>query len=319
MKNLWRSLLEKRAAGIFFVLLTIIVITGIINPRFFSTYNLQTLSRQVVIFGLLAVGETFVIVTGGIDLSLGSLTALLNVLLAWFMVRGLGVAGAILLTLLVAVAFGCWHGLFVTKLGVPPFVITLGSFVGARGLAAVITRGWPISGLPAGFANLWEGMLFRVVPIPVVVFLVVGGIAHFILGYTILGRHLYAVGGNIEASRRFGIKIDRVRFIAYAGSALMAGLVAILIAARLVQGNPTVGTLYELYAIASVVIGGASLLGGEGSVIGSIIGAAIISVLWNVLVLTRVPAYWHDVAVAIIIVFAVTIDVLRRLRRRTEL
>jgi ribose transport system permease protein len=306
--------LERATAGVFLALLIIITITGIVNPRFFSAYNLQTLGRQLVIFGFLAIGETFVIVTGGIDLSVGSLTALLNVLLALFMTRGLGTAGGILATIAVAISFGVWHGLFVTKLKVPPFIITLGTFVGAKGLAALITKGWPISGLPAGFPALWEGMLFKVIPIPVLAFLVLALFAHFSLGYTVWGRHLYAIGGDIEAARRFGIKIDFLRIIAYIISALSAGIVAIFIAARLNQGNPTVGTLYEMYAIAAVVIGGASLFGGEGSVVGSIIGACIISVLWNALVLMRVSSYWHEVTVGAIIVAAVTADILRRRR-----
>lgn len=307
-------LLERPATGIFLVLLAIIIITGVLNPRFFSGYNLQTLSRQIVIFGLLSIGETFVIVTGGIDLSLGSLTALLNVLAAWFMTHGFGVAGGVLATLAIAVCFGLWHGFFVTKLKVPAFIITLGTFAAARGLAAVITHGWPISGLPKGFSHLWEGMVARVIPIPVVLFLLVTLFAHFVLSYTVWGQHLYAVGGNLEAARRFGIRIDRIRMVAYIISALSAGVVALLIAARLNQGNPTVGTLYEMYAIAGVVIGGASLFGGEGSVIGSILGASIISVLWNALVLLRVSSYWHEVTVGAIIVMAVTVDILRRLK-----
>ncbi|KUK26700.1 MAG: ABC-type transporter, integral membrane subunit [Acetothermia bacterium 64_32] len=312
-----RLVVERTATGVLLVLLAIILVTGIVNPRFFSGYNLQTLSRQVVIFGLLSIGETFVIVTGGIDLSLGSLTALLNVLAAWFMTHGFGVAGAVLATLAIAACFGMWHGFFVTKLKVPAFIITLGTFAAAKGLAAVITRGWPISGLPAGFSNLWEGMVAKVIPIPVVLFLLVALLAHFVLGYTVWGQHLYAVGGNLEAARRFGIRINRVRMAAYVVSALSAGVVALLIAARLNQGNPTVGTFYEMYAIAGVVIGGASLFGGEGSVIGGILGASIISVLWNALVLLRVSSYWHEVTVGAIIVVAVTVDVLRRLRGQT--
>ncbi|MEM2351547.1 MAG: ABC transporter permease [Thermoproteota archaeon] len=274
------------------------------------------MGRQLVIFGFLAIGETFVIVTGGIDLSVGSLTALLNVLLALFMTRGLGTVGGVLATIAIAIAFGVWHGIFVTRLRVPAFIITLGTFVGAKGLAALITKGWPISGLPTGFSLLWEGMVLKVIPVPVLIFIAIAVLAHFLLGYTVWGRHLYAIGGDIEAARRFGIKINALRIMAYVISALCAGIVALLIAARLNQGNPTVGTLYEMYAIAAVVIGGASLFGGEGSIIGSIVGACIITVLWNALVLMRVSAYWHEVTVGTIIVSAVTVDILRR--RRTQ-
>lgn len=303
---------ERAALGIFLVLVAIIIVTAVLNPVFLSPYNLQTLSRQLVIFGLLAIGETFVIITGGIDLSVGSLTALFTVLVAWFMTHGFGVIGGITMTFLIAIAIGLWHGLFVTKLRVPPFIITLGTFAIARGMAAVITRGWPISGLPPGFPQLWEAMVFGVIPLPVAILVGIAALSHILLGYTVVGRHLYAVGGNIEAARRFGIAVDGVRIFTYVVSALMAALVGILIAARLNQGNPTVGGTYELFAIAAAVIGGVSLFGGEGSVIGSLIGASIIGILWNSLVLLRVSAYWHEVAVGSVIVLAVTLDILRR-------
>lgn len=303
-----------RGQGVLVALLVVVAVTGLINPRFFAPLNLETLGRQIAVFGLLALGETFVMLTAGIDLSVGSMTALSGILVAWFIVNlpVIGLTGAVLLTLLVGVGVGLWHALFVTRLGVPPFVITLATFAAARGLASVITKGWPISGLPNAFRAVWETRLFSVLPMPVAILVVAVLLTEFVLRRTAFGVHLYAVGGNIEAARRAGIKVNRVRTVCYVTSSTLAALVGVLIASRLGQGNPTVGNVYELYAIAAAVIGGVSLFGGEGTGYGSLIGAAIISVIWNALVLLRVSAYWHDVAVGAVIAAAVTYDIFRR-------
>ena len=300
--------------GVLLALVLIVAVTGLLNPRFFAPVNLETVGRQIAVFGLLALGETFVILTGGIDLSVGSMTALSGILVAWFIMRlpAVGLVGAVALTLLIGAAVGLWHALFVTRLGVPPFVITLATFAAARGLASVITRGWPISGLPEAFRALWETRLAGVLPLPVAVLLAAVAAAEFVLRRTAFGVHLYAVGGNMEAARRAGIRVNRVRTACYVISSLGAALVGVLIASRLGQGNPTVGNVYELYAIAAAVIGGVSLFGGEGTAYGSLIGASIISVIWNALVLLRVSAYWHDVAVGGVIAAAVTYDIFRR-------
>ncbi len=307
-----RSLL--RGQGVLLALVVVVAATGLANPRFFSPVNLETVGRQIAIFGLLALGETFVILTGGIDLSVGSMTALSGIVVAWFITRlpGIGLTGAVALTLLLGAAVGAWHGLFVTRMGVPPFVITLATFAAARGLASVITRGWPISGLPEGFRALWESRVAGVLPMPVAILLLAVLAGELVLRRTAFGVHLYAVGGHMEAARRAGIHVNRIRTTCYVISSTTAALVGILIASRLGQGNPTVGNVYELYAIAAAVIGGVSLFGGEGTAYGSLIGASIISIIWNALVLLRVSAYWHDVAVGAVIAAAVTYDIFRR-------
>jgi len=312
--RLLRNVFNFRESGIIAALVVLVVFTAAFNPRFLSLYNLQVLTRQIAIFSLIAIGETFVIITAGIDLSPGSAVSLTSVLVAWFMAHNFGVLGAILATLIVAAVIGIWHGFFVSKLKVPPFIITLGTFAIGRGLAAVITKGRPIPISTKSFFYLWEGMIFRIMPFPVLVLIIIAGIAIFILHFTVLGRHIYAAGGNIEAARLSGINIDRVRFFAYSVSTLLPGIVGILLAARLRQGNPNVGQLYELYAIAASVIGGTSLFGGIGTILGAIIGACILSTMWNSLVLLRVSAYWHNVALGLVIVFAVTVDILRKRR-----
>ncbi len=312
MKNLIIRVFRIREAGILVALTILAAVTAILNPRFLSSLNLQILTRQVAIFGIIAIGETFVIVTKGIDLSPGSMVAMTCVLVAWFMTHGLGVIGAIILVIMVSAATGVWHGFCVGKLSIPPFIITLCTFLIARGLGGAMTRGWPIINLPSSFSYLWYGMILKILPFPVLILAIVAGMSVFILRYTPLGRHIYAVGGSIEAARLTGIDVDKTRIIVYTVSAVLAGIVGILHAAWLNQGNVNVGQFYELYAIAAAVIGGTSLFGGVGTVLGTIIGAAILRTIWNSMVLLEVSAYWQNVVLGVVIVVAVTVDTLRK-------
>jgi ribose transport system permease protein len=308
-----------REAGILAALIALASLTALLNPRFFSPFNLQILTRQIAIFGIIAIGETFVIVTMGIDLSPGSMIAMTCVLVAWFMTHGLGVIGAIIAILIVSAGVGMWHGFYVSKLRIPPFIITLCTFLIARGLGGAITRGWPIINLPSSFSYLWYGMILKILPIPVLILVIVAGISVFILRYTPLGRHIYAVGGSIEAARLSGINVDRTRIIVYTVSAVLAGVVGILHAARLNQGTANVGQFYELYAIAAAVIGGTSLFGGVGTVLGTIVGASILSTIWNSMVLLKVSAYWQNVVLGVVIVVAVSVDILRKRSKSMDL
>jgi len=289
------------------------VFTAVLNPRFLSVYNLQTLGKQAAIFGIMAIGETFVIMSGGgsIDLSPGSMVALVGVICTYMIVNGIPVFIAILISLGFSILVGLWHGFFVNRLKVPAFIITLGTLTIARGMAAVITKGWPIVGLPKNFIMIAQGDVWGF-PIPVIILFVVTLITYFVLQKTVYGKHLRATGGNEVAARFSGIKVEKVRYIAFAVSAFLAGLVGIIVAARLSQGQPGVGGMYELYAIASTVIGGTSLTGGEGSALGAVIGAGIISLLWNALVMLNVSTYWHNVVIGAVIVVAVTLDILRK-------
>lgn len=308
-----------RESGPLMALIVLVVFTAVLNPRFLTAFNLQTLGKQIAIFGILAIGETFVIMSGGgaIDLSPGSMVALTGVMVSWLMVHGVPVSIAIILILGFSVLVGAWHGFFVTKLGVPAFIITLGTLTMARGMAAVITHGWPIVGLPSHFLSIGQGDILRI-PIPVWILLVIALIADFFLRKTVYGKHLRAVGGNEVAARFSGVNVSRVRMIAFMVSGFLAGVAGIIIAARLSQGQPGVGSMYELYAIASTVIGGTSLTGGEGSVLGAVVGASIISLLWNALVLLNVSTYWHNVVIGLVIVTAVTMDVLRKRMRASK-
>jgi ribose transport system permease protein len=285
---------------------------------FLKPANLAIIMRFVATFGLLAIGELFVIITGGIDLSVGSMTALTGVIVATLMVKGVGFIHALSIPLSIIIVFflaglvGLWHGFSVTKMHIPPFIITLGTWLMARGLATYITRGYPIvfeSDFP--FLFLGQGDLFQI-PIMFIILVVIAIITSFTLNSTTLGRHIYAIGGNIEAARVSGVHVNRIRIYCYITSSVLACLVGIILASRLGQGTPTVGTAYELWAIAAAVIGGTSLFGGEGSVFGVILGAAIMGVMINGMVLLNISSYLQNVILGIVLVIAVTYDTFRR-------
>jgi len=286
---------------------------------FVKTANLAVIMRFISTFGMLAMGEVLVIITGGIDLGVGYMTALTGVVSAWLILKGvgnlvppMGLVPAILITLVVGALIGVWHGLFVTKLRIPPFIITLGTWLMARGLAAYITRGYPVV-FPSGhpFLILGQDEVFGI-PISFLVLLGVAVVISVTLSYTPLGYRIYAVGGNIEAARLSGVNVDRVRIFCYATSGFLAALTGVILASRLGQGTPVVGGAYELWAIAAAVIGGTSLMGGEGTVFGAILGSAIVGAMQNGMVLLNVSSYLQDVILGVVLVVAVVYDTLRR-------
>ncbi len=289
------------------------------DPKFLNAYNLQVIAREAALFGIMGIGETLVILTGGIDLSPGSLVALSGVVVAYLMVFAqLPIPVAVLTVVLMGILTGAWHGLFVTKLRVPPFIITLGTLSAARGLATVIcttvTGGQPIVNLPEPFTVLGQGTLGGWLPTPVVPLLLFALLAGLVLYRMRWGRYIFAVGGNLEAARLAGVPVDAVRFGCYMTSGGLAALAGVLTASYVNSGDPNVGVAWELYVIAAVVIGGTSLMGGQGTLWGTLLGALFMSVLKNGLLFWNVPPPWHDVVIGAVVVTAVTLDTLRRRR-----
>jgi len=306
------SAIKFKEANILIALIVLCLFFYFMNNVFFTPANLQIISRWMSNFALLGIGETLVIITGGIDLSLGSMVAFTNMLVAFLMVdMGLPIWLSIIIVLVISCLIGLFHGVFVTKLRVPAFIITLGTLMWARGLASYIKRGWIISGLPESFFFIGQGEIFGV-PFQFLVLIVIAIIVAFILRFTALGRYIFAVGGNIEAARLSGVHIDRVRIFCYISSSFIAGITGIIIASRLSEGNPATGGSWELWAIAASVIGGTSLFGGRGTILGTVIGASIMGVVVNGMVLTRVSSYLQDVVLGIILIIAVTYDTVRR-------
>jgi ribose transport system permease protein len=288
--------------GIFVALLAECLFLGLTTEAFLTPGNLGNVLRQNAFTAVLAAGMSFAILTGGIDLSVGSVVALAGVLCADVLSRGLGVGTGIGVGLLVGLAVGLVNGLAVTRLRVPPFVVTLAMMLVARGSAYKYTDARTISGLPAGFVALSHGL------VPVGIMIAVFALAWLLLMRTPFGRHVYATGGNREAAWLAGIRIDRVLLAVYALCGLCAGLAGVLVAARLNAGYPKAGEFYELDAVTAVVVGGTSLFGGRGSIWGTLAGAFFIGILNNGLNLFQVEPYDQMIVKGAVLLAAASLD-----------
>jgi ribose transport system permease protein len=296
--------------GIFVGFLLIFIVLSILSDAFLTTRNLLNIVRQTSIHGIMAVGMTFVILTAGIDLSVGSILAFSGVLCADFEHKGLPVLAIVLLTLLIGAVMGFLNGIVITKGRVTPFVVTLGMMSIARGFALIYSGGYPISGFDKPFRFIGSGYFLKI-PIPIIIFAATILIAAVVLRHTRLGRYTYAIGGNEETVKLSGINVDFYKTIAYTISGATSALGAVVLTARLNAGEPIAGTGYELDVIASVVIGGTSLMGGRGGVWGTLIGALLIGTINNGMNLLGVSSYWQAVVKGLIIVGAVLLDRLR--------
>nr|WP_301610892.1 ribose ABC transporter permease [Microbacterium sp. APC 3898] len=302
-----QSMLQKIAP--FIGLILIIVIITALNPGFLSVSNLMNVLRQVSINALIAFGMTFVILTGGIDLSVGATLALTGAVTAGMMASGIDPIFAMLLGLLLGAVLGAINGFIIAKGKVAPFIATLATMTIYRGLTLVYTDGRPISGLGDSltFQMLGKGY-FLGIPVPVVTMIISFGVLYFILKKTTFGRRVYAVGGNEEASILSGINADRIKIYVYSLLGLLAALASLILTSRLNSAQPTAGEMFELDAIAAVVLGGTSLTGGRGWIVGTLIGALIIGVLNNGLNLIGVPSFFQQVVKGAVILLAVLLD-----------
>jgi ribose/xylose/arabinose/galactoside ABC-type transport system permease subunit len=285
------------------------------GPVFASQVNLLNLVRQVSVIGIVALGEMLVILTGGIDLGVGSIVAFSGVVAAALQRGNAGVVPTLILPLLVGAATGLGVGLLVTKGNIPSFVATLGVLAGLQGATLVFTNAQPVTGLKDDFRFIGTGYVGEI-PVPIVIYGVMIVLAAILLGRTTFGRGIYAIGGNESAARLSGIRVDLVRTLVFVISGACASLGALILTARLNSGQPQSGQGYELDAIASVVIGGTSLSGGRGTVFGTVAGALLIGVLSNGLVLMNVSPYYQPIIKGGIIVGAVLLDQLGRRRSR---
>ncbi|CDI48966.1 ABC transporter permease [Clostridium tetani] len=293
------------------ILVMLMIALTVMKPVFMTGNNIMTILLQTAVIAVIAIGETLVIITSGIDLSVGSLVAISGVASAIFMRDGMNMILACMLGILISTACGLINGFIVAKGNIPEFIVTLGMMSIVRGASLVVTQGLPVSGLPDGFQVLGTGKLFGVIPVPAVIMIILAVIFTLILRKTLIGRYTYAIGSNEEATKLSGINTDRVKITVYGLSGLLAGIAGILLTARLISAQPTAGTGYELDAIAAAVIGGASLAGGEGTITGTIIGALIMGVLRNGLNLLNVSAFWQQIVIGAIIIAAVYGDKLK--------
>jgi putative xylitol transport system permease protein len=312
----WTAGLMLQRYGILLALLVACLTLALINENFLSTRNILNVLRQTSINGILAIGMTFVILTRGIDLSVGSVAALAGVVAASLATTSSAgtVAGgpypaliAIAAGLAVGMACGGISGGIVARFRVPAFVVTLGMLSAARGMTLIYSGGRPIPNLTDEFRWIGTESIWGI-PVPIFLLLGTFAVAHFVLTQTRFGRHVYAVGGNPHAAKVSGLPVNRIRFWVYVIAGALAGLAGMLLAARTGSGLPQAGIAYELDAIAAVVIGGTSLAGGVGRVTGTLIGALLIGVMNNGLDLMGVESYYQQVIKGVLIVAAVMLD-----------
>jgi len=296
-----------RESGVLIVLLVAFGGLTLASDDFLTSNNLANLARQVSIFGILAIGQLMVILTGGIDLSVGSVLGLSGAVTAQLLVSGMPVVPSLLIGIAVGVALGLVNGLLVTRFKLPPFIATLGMLGIARGVVLVITDANTIQGLPDGFQTIANGSIIGI-PNLLILFVVITTVASFVLQRTVFGRYVYAVGSNPEAARLAGVPVPLVTVVVYAISGLLAAVGGVLLTSRLGAGVPTAGTGFELQAIAACVIGGASLSGARGSAIGAACGALLIGVLNNGGNLLAVNSFYLQIAIGLLILIAVAFD-----------
>jgi len=302
---------QIRQLGLVIALFALAAVISLLSPYFLRADNLINVLMQASINLIIALGMTFVISTGGIDLSVGSIVGLAGMIMAKSLIAGNSLPLTILLTLLSGIAMGTVNGLLITRVKLPPFIATLGTMSVYRGITLISNEGKPAYGLSSQMLRSIAGRIGSI-PIPVIIAFVSAIIAYFILTRTIIGEYTLAIGGNEEAVRLSGVPVGRFKTIVYAISGLACAVAAIVLTARLTAAEPIAGTGYELDAIAAVVIGGTSLSGGVASIVGTVIGAVIMSVLRNGLNLLNIQSYYQQVAIGMVIILTVAMDKLRK-------
>ncbi|MBV9490386.1 MAG: ABC transporter permease [Verrucomicrobia bacterium] len=290
------------------------LLLSLLSPYFLTVGNISEITLQTAVVGIIAAGETLIIISGGIDLSVGSVFACAGVVGGLMYQRTSNLPLTLLTTILVGGMLGLANGFFITRLRVPAFIATLGMMGMARGLALIFSRGIPIFGLDPRYLWIGQGKLFNTVPVPTIILLMVFAVLFVIAHYTRLGRFTYAIGSNAESAMLSGINVRSVVLLIYTGCGFLCGLASIIEAARLATIQPAGGTGYELLAIGAVVIGGTSLFGGEGNVLATLIGALIETTIRNGLNILGVNAFWQYVVNGAVIIAAVSADQLRRQR-----
>jgi ribose transport system permease protein len=307
------KLMAAREITLIVLIVILIVVMSIASPYFLSLANFRAMAVGLVPTGVIVVGMAILLVSGGFDLSVGSVLALASTVCALLMIAGTPILPAILATLLLGAFIGLVNGLLITGLAINPLVATLGTMSVARGLALVFTEGFSLSSLPSSFGLLGNTNLFGLPPI-VWLMIVLVGLGDFLLRRSTFFRQIYFIGSNERAARLSGISVDRVRVVAYVLTSALAALAGIMLASRLMSGTPTAGSGLELQVLAAAVIGGASLRGGEGTVLGAFLGAVFVALINNAMTMLAVSIYWQMIVTGAVLVAAVAIDMIGRRR-----
>ncbi|MFS0774996.1 ABC transporter permease [Neobacillus sp. 3P2-tot-E-2] len=306
-----KAKLFSREASLIFAIIMMVIIFSAIEPIYLSGGNLLDIFDQTVINGLLAIGITYAIITGGIDLSIGSIFAVVIVITGDLLVRGMNPVFAIAIGMGLGFVLGVVNGLLITKLKLQPFIATLGTMSAYRGIAYIYTGGWPVLDIPDNFRSMLAGDVVKDVPVSVIILIAFTIVSHIVLKYTKLGTYIFAIGGNEEATKLSGVNVDRTKILTYALCGVGAALAGMILLARLGSGEPATGQGYELNAIAAAAIGGASLAGGKGNMIATLLGAILLSALKVGLVVVGVDSFWQYIATGAIIVVAAYSEVIQ--------
>jgi ribose transport system permease protein len=309
MKNIWKKF--SRELGIIIALLILVAVFGIIEPLYLTPGNLLDIVDQSVINGLLAIGITLVIISGGIDLTVGSSMAIVIVVMGNFLVRGLHPVVAIVLGIFLGLILGAINGFLIAKMKLQPFIATLGMMSVYRGIAYLVTGGWPVLNIPSYFRNTMDGDIGGLIPSSIVIFLIVTAIGFVLLKYVKFGTYLYSIGSNEEATLLSGVNVDFNKIMAYALCGVSTALAGMVLLAKLGTGEPAAGQGYELNAIAAAAVGGTSLSGGKGTMLGTFFGAILLQALKVGLVVLGVDTFWQYIATGVIIIVAVYLDIVQ--------
>lgn len=302
--------------GIYILLVITVAFFSVFAPNFLSVKNLISILRQVAVLGTIVTGLSMVMISGGMDLSVGAQCAMNGVLTAMLLTKtGIPTFLVVLISLAIGLFFGFLNGIISLKLNIMPMIATLGMMLALQGLAQVVSRGYAIYGFPDSFLVLGQGYLFGIIPVPVIIFLVVACLAEFVLSKTYFGRRIYAMGGNREAARLAGVNVDKMHVVVFMLSSLITSIGSIILMARVGSGQPNAGSSYAFDCMSGAVLGGISVAGGEGRIIGAVIGTIIIGVLDNGMLLMGVNPNWQDFVKGVVLVIAVGIDGLNMKKR----
>ena len=305
--------------GNVFVIIALLIIFTLLNPVFLSVYNFMNIVRQIAMVGIISVGFTFVLIGGGLDLSVGAQIAFMNVCVATMITNwGFSPIISVIVGLLLTTLIGLFNGYVISKTSIPPLIATLAMQTILRGAGYLISGGYPIYGIPDGIKYLGQGYLFGVIPVPGLILIVIVLLGAFLLNKTYLGRHFYALGSNAEATRLAGINIHLTRTVTYAMLGLLTGLAGLIMLGRVGSAQPNIATNYEMNALTACVIGGVSINGGKGTVFGALLGAIVIGILNNGMSLAGANEYWQMVITGAVLLTVVLFDSLNHAKQVKE-
>lgn len=307
VKSRLRLFFESEQISLLAAFIVLCIVLNFLTPVFLTTTNIMNVLRQASLIAIAGIGMTMVILTGEIDLSIGSLQAIVGIASVYILNKTGSIWVSFLAAILVGIIVGLTNGLIVTKAKVNSLIATLGMMTLLRGVARVTTGAVSIQASVLGFMEIGTGYIGRV-PIPVIIMFALLAIAYYILNHTVFGRQIYAIGGNAEAAKLAGLPVDRAKIIVFMAGSVLAALSGFILASRMFSGQPNAGLGFEMEVIAAVILGGVSMAGGVGNLSGAVLGILILSVLSNGLVLLNVSSFWHDIVRGIVIIIAVYLD-----------